>query len=258
MSTTADVPVSASRLSAWLNRLGDRSNPLLLRLVRQELRNRTFLVVFNLLLLVSAGVSMLVAAGAEADSRVGMKLLAVLCGADRVGAVAGARLEPAGGAIAQVAFAPRAIAHCRILPEGADLIDQRQAMAARHGERGHGGQHRRVGVEDVGLELAHQRVEPGRRGGDLGALAQQRRAPAGVGGAVEEQALGLLGVGAGHGVARGGQVVRLDPHGAAGAHERAGAEAVARMERQRMVEDVEDARHSGAPSVRAKASTFAN
>ncbi|MFW5698274.1 MAG: hypothetical protein ACOCYN_00330 [Planctomycetota bacterium] len=69
-----------ARTAALLPWLADRANPLLVRYVRQELRNRTFLVVFNILLLFAGVASMLVATIAIGEQDAGADLLAVLCG----------------------------------------------------------------------------------------------------------------------------------------------------------------------------------
>ncbi len=68
------------RTAALLPWLSDHANPLLVRYVRQELRNRTFLVVFNILLLFAGVASMLVATVAVGETDAGADLLAVLCG----------------------------------------------------------------------------------------------------------------------------------------------------------------------------------
>ena len=70
------VPVAASplardsalnRFGRWSARLADRCNPILVRVVRQELRNRTFVIVF-VLLLTGAAIASLVAAAVAANS----------------------------------------------------------------------------------------------------------------------------------------------------------------------------------------------
>ncbi len=71
------TPHLPSRFAAWLS---DRANPMLVRCIRQELRSKTFLGVFVLLLVVSA-IAAIASAAASADqvnSQVGRNLFSVL------------------------------------------------------------------------------------------------------------------------------------------------------------------------------------
>jgi hypothetical protein len=78
------APDSGLRTPDWGNRLlawiGDRSNPMLVRCIRQELRSKTFLGVFVLLLVISA-ISAIATAGASSgqpNSQMGRTLFSVL------------------------------------------------------------------------------------------------------------------------------------------------------------------------------------
>ncbi len=71
---TSDLP---SRFAAWIS---DRANPMLVRCIRQELRSKTFLGVFVLLLVVCA-IAAIASAGVSTDnpnSRMGSTLFSVL------------------------------------------------------------------------------------------------------------------------------------------------------------------------------------
>lgn len=66
-----------SRFAAWI---GDRANPMLVRCVRQELRSKTFLGIFVLLLVVAAiaAITSAAAASDRANAQVGQALFSVL------------------------------------------------------------------------------------------------------------------------------------------------------------------------------------
>jgi hypothetical protein len=72
----------ATRLSAWCIRQGDRANPMLVRRVRQELRSRTFLGVFLLLLTlatVAAAVASMAAQGRTQGAGRGLLAFTAAC-----------------------------------------------------------------------------------------------------------------------------------------------------------------------------------
>lgn len=79
MNDTSDLAprTSHGRLAAWIS---DRANPMLVRCVRQELRSKTFLGVFVLLLVVSAiaAITSAAAASDRVNSQVGQALFSVL------------------------------------------------------------------------------------------------------------------------------------------------------------------------------------
>ena len=137
---------------------------------------------------------------------------------------------------------PGAVADRGVLPEGADLVDQRQAVAARGAQRGEAAQRRRMGVEHVGPPLLDERADRVGQRGDLAPFARQAGHAAG---AVEGEAFGLLDGGSVGVVPQAGDRLDLEPVGLLRLEDRPRAEGVAAVQRQRVVEDVKNPEHRG-------------
>ncbi len=157
----------------------------------------------------------------------------------------------AGEAVAQAAFGGGAVVDRGVFPEGADLIDHRDAQLAGDLDGREGIEHRRMGMDDVranfprdffqaGFELLHQapvRLTTGQAG----------QAPSGDRGAVEVQAIDVFERRCGFALLGRGEVKGLPAQRALLAQERRGAEGVAAVQRNRVVEDVEDRGSCRAP-----------
>jgi len=166
-----------------------------------------------------------------------------------VGLAQCARLHRARQPVAQAALGGGAVVDRGVLPEGAHLVDHRDAQAPGHAQRGQRVQHRRVGVDQVGAHGCRHRLDA------RGKLSHQRHlveprhtAPAGCGRrAMEVPAVHrLLQRRAAGSVLGAGQVEGLPPERALLAQQRQRAERVPAVQRDRVVEDVEDA-HSAPP-----------
>ena len=166
---------------------------------------------------------------------------------DRVRAFHHLRFEAAGEAVFGRAFGAGAVAHRGIFPEGADFIDQRNAERLCGAIGSAAAQRRRMGVDDVGTPVLRELLDRRRKGCHLAHVAHHHRHVRDACGAVEGEPIDLF-----HGIF-GGRfelvALRSDP-----AHvqsrlllrfqDRARAEGIAAVQRQRMVENVKDASHA--------------
>src|SRR3546814_15160176 len=80
----------------------------------------------------------------------------------------------AGQIIARAARAPRPVADRGILPKGANFVKHRNAEPLADAQRRESAQHRRMGVEQVGLPVADERLDPRRERTDLAPFADRR------------------------------------------------------------------------------------
>src|SRR5574343_80723 len=152
--------------------------------------------------------------------------------------------------MAQAAFRSAAVVDGCVFPEGADFVDDRNANPSGDLDCWQGVEHRRVGVDDVRPDVTGDCFQPGFQLLHQGQFAAdgQIGQPAGGGrGAVEAQAihvvdrcnrLSLLGR---------GQVKGFPTQGLLFAEQCCGAKGIAAVQRDRMIKDVQDARHAASP-----------
>ena len=85
-----------------------------------------------------------------------------------------AGLDESRRCVPQSRLAVRSVVHRRILPERADFVDDRDRMSPSRAKSGQDIEHRRVGVQDLGLELGDHLVETAVEIFDYFQLAQPR------------------------------------------------------------------------------------
>jgi hypothetical protein len=180
-------------------------------------------------------------------------------GGDGIGALQRPGFERAGGAVAQAEFLRGAVVDRGVFPECAHFVHDRNAEAAPGAQRGNRVERGRVRVQDVRLDLRDDLGQAPGQAVDHLFLVQHRqfgqRSARGRG-AVEVQAVdgffqivaGML-LGAGH-------MEGFPAERALLAQDRAGAEGVAAVQRDRVVEDVQDTHHAPSISLRRKASNI--
>jgi hypothetical protein len=164
-------------------------------------------------------------------------------GDDGIGLAEGVVVELAGRAIAQRAFGVRLVADRGVFPEGADLVNRRNAQRLAGPGGGDRVERRRVGVDEVGLLVRGDMADAARGGAhqrDLadGGPAGQRRGDGR--GAVKGEAVGLFIGRAGHIVFRGGEMDRFPAHPTLRRQKREAAHRIATHQRDRVVEDVKN------------------
>ena len=81
-------------------------------------------------------------------------------GRHRVGTAQHMGFHSVGQAIAQAALGGGAVVGGGVLPEGAHLVDHRQAQAPPHPQGGDAVQHRGMGVQDIRLDDTGHLVQP--------------------------------------------------------------------------------------------------
>ena len=169
-------------------------------------------------------------------------------GGDPVGALERKTFQPARQPIAQAAFGGRAMVHGGVLPGGTHLIDHRQAMPATDPQAGQGVEHRRVGMDQVGLDLTHQFAHaacgelhlPDQPG--TGGTGRAEEAPA-VDLFLQDRRCTLL---------RTGEMKGLPPQPALLAEDGQGAEGIATVQWRRVVKDMQDTQAHVAISTSAR------
>ena len=165
-------------------------------------------------------------------------------GRDVIGEGHGARLEPARQAVAHAALARGAVIDGRILPRRTHLVDHRQAILPAHPDRRQRVQHRRMGMQDVRPHLLDHLGDPPAHGRHQPQFADSRQLRSSVG--VERSAEEMPVVDRLLGDRRRTLLRRSEMEGLPAAptllaQQGERAKRVAAMQRQRMVEDVEDA-----------------
>ncbi len=151
----------------------------------------------------------------------------------------------AGQPIARIALHSCAVADRRILPESADFVDHGQAVALGHALRRDRVQHRRMGMNHVRPPFPHQRVDRIGMGRYVAPFANQRIAAGRFARrAVEGQAVDHLLLRPLRRMAVAGDAAHLPPPGHLRAQDRTGAKGIAAMERQTVVQDMENTCHS--------------
>ena len=160
---------------------------------------------------------------------------------DAVGAAGCPGFEHSGGAIAERAFAAGAVADRRILPEGADLVEQGNRAALGDAEGGEGVENGRMDVELVRLPLFDQAVEPRGERADLAPFAQRRGRSGYHRRSEEGDAVDQFRVAAACTLANPGQAGDLQAPRLLGGDDRPRAERIAAVKRQAVVEHVQDA-----------------
>ncbi len=151
--------------------------------------------------------------------------------------------EPFCQPVAQAAFAPRAVADRRILPKGADFINDGDTELLADAQRGKTVEHGGMGVEHIGLPLFRQHLDPFRQRTDFAPFADRRACRRDRRGAIESQPIDRLAVGPRLGMAHAGDARDFPSLGELRLHQRAGAKGVAAVRGQAMVEDVQYACH---------------
>jgi hypothetical protein len=154
------------------------------------------------------------------------------------------RFHRAGDAVAQPPFAGGAVVDRGVFPEGADFVDHRDAEPLADPQRGDRVQGRRVRVQHVRPDLARHFQQSRGEAVDDGQLVEQRQAveqPRGGRGAVEAEAVDLFMRLWRRPLLGAGQVERFPAERALLLQDRAGAEGVAAVQRNRMVEHVQHA-----------------
>ena len=143
--------------------------------------------------------------------------------------------------------------HGRVLPEGADLVHDREAQLPGRLERGQRREHRGVRVEHVGGLDGRRFLDPARQRVDQGALSHERNsADAGRSGAVEGDASDHLVRGRARAEVR--LVLRRRDRGHAppprslGEEDALAPEGVPAVKGKAVVQDVEDAHQAGTRS----------
>ena len=139
-----------------------------------------------------------------------------------------------GELVAQAAFLGTAVVDRGVFPEGADFIDDGDAELATDANGRHGVEHRRMGMDDIGLEFFRQSQQAffdsahHREGIATGELGEQA---GGFGRAVEMQAVGVLFRDGAVDLLGAGQVIGVPAHLALIAQDRRAAEGVAGVQR---------------------------
>ena len=173
-----------------------------------------------------------------------------------VGTLDGAGLQAAGGAVTQAALVGGAVVHRGVLPERANFVHHRDAQLAPHLEGRQRIEHRRMGVDDVGLDLAgdfFQAPAQCLHQGDFAAHRQVSQQPGAARRAVKMQAIDVFFSGLGRALLGRGDVKRLPAQRALLAQQRRRAKGVAAVQRNGVVENVQDAQ--GHDAVATGAST---
>jgi len=156
-------------------------------------------------------------------------------------------LQRAGQPVFQVAFGAGAVADGGILPEGADFIDHRNAQPPCGDQRGLAVQRGRMGVKQIGPPLSRQRHDGIGQQIDFAPFPQPRWAARRAARAMKSQPFGLFDIRARRNVAQAGDPAHFQPHRLLRFQDRAGAKGIAAVHRQRMIEDMENARHGDFP-----------
>ena len=165
----------------------------------------------------------------------------------RIGPLGHPRFQRAGQAVFDAAFGAGEIADRRIFPESTNFINERHAQRPRRALRRRAAQCGRMGVDDIGPPITRQRADRTVERVDLAQLAQGRGAFRQAGGAVEGQPVGVFGRRTSGGfdiVPLPGDPAHVEPEALLRLQDRARAEGVAAVERQRMVENVENSGHA--------------
>ena len=174
----------------------------------------------------------------------------------------GAGFEGSGGAITQAAFGGAAMIDGGVFPEGADFINDRDAEFAGDLDGRLGVEYRRVGMDDVRPDVAGDCFQPGFQllhQGQFPADGQVGQKAGGGWGAVEAQAIHVVERGGCFALLGRGEVEGFPAQGALFAEQGGGTEGVAAVQRDGMVEDVQDASHAASPAsmtLRRKASNI--
>ena len=95
---------------------------------------------------------------------------------DVIGPAKRVRLERAARAVARSPLAGGSVINCRVLPECAHFVNERDPEGARHAQRRQGIQDRRMGVQDVGLRQRGNLANSPLRRAHQRKLAQHRHA----------------------------------------------------------------------------------
>ena len=163
---------------------------------------------------------------------------------DGIGLLHRPGFQRTGEPVAQAAFFRAAVVDRRVFPEGANFIDHGDAQLAADTDRRHRVQHRRMRVDHVGLQISCQGQQTsldGTHHGERIAAGQARQQPGRFRRAIEMQAVGLLFHHLAIDLLGTGQVVGVPAHFPLVVQDRRAAEGIAGMQRQGVVEDVEDA-----------------
>ena len=161
---------------------------------------------------------------------------------DRIGLAGGMGLEHAGQPVARRALAAGAVADRGILPEGADLVEQRQAAAAAPPAAPRA---RSAPANGRGAGRAAMRRPAARAGARSARISRHSRSGDGHGGGAGVRWKVMPSTISGSGpvgrVARAGQAGDLPALRQLRLDDRARAEGVAAVQRQAVIEDVQDA-----------------
>ena len=170
---------------------------------------------------------------------------------DRIGGAHRMGFKLAGEPIARAALRPGAVADRRIFPEGADFVDHRDAMPLGDPLRRDGVEDGRMGVDDVGPPIAHQRFDRVGMRRYVAPFANQRIAGRGLPRrAVEMEAIDLLFqrcravLWLWRDMAMAGDATHLPALRHLRAQDRTGPKGVAAVEREAVVQHMKDASHS--------------
>ena len=164
--------------------------------------------------------------------------------------------QRAGQPVFERSGAPGAVADRGIFPEGAYFVDEGQAEPARGAQTGHAGERRRMGVKNIGPPAPRRAFDRVAQPLDFAPFAQARRARGFRRRAEEGQPFALFLVESllqRAAIARiaaltgAGKPAHLHPGCDLAFHDRARAEGVAGVQRQRMVEDMQDSGHRAIP-----------
>ena len=159
------------------------------------------------------------------------------------------RLERARRAIAKAALGRRAVVDRGVFPERAHLVDDRDAEPATRAQRRQRVQHRRMRVEDVGVEALAPAPRCAARVARISAqiadARHARRRALAERRAMKAPTVDVLDLAARLAVARRRELQRLPAERPLLAQDGQRAEHVAAVQRKRVIEDVQDA-HGGA------------
>ena len=154
-------------------------------------------------------------------------------------------LQRASQPVAQRAFAAGAVADRGVFPEGANFVDDRQAKLAPRPDGGEAAKRGRVGVEDIRAPFARDGFDAASQRADFLPFRQPRRARRLARCAVKREAIVQFELcpGERRGVAQAGEAAHFMPQPFLRLEDRARAEGVAALQRQRVIEDMENPGH---------------
>ena len=152
------------------------------------------------------------------------------------------RFERARETVASAAFARGAVIDRRVLPQGTHFVDDRNAQPAARSDGRKSVEHRRMGVQHVGLESFRELDQPAARRGHLGQIGDARKPGYDAGAhhrAVKRPAVHLVDCTVARRMTRRRELERFPAERALLPQDCSRAKCIAAVQRERMVEEVQ-------------------